>query len=166
MEKFYAIWAILRGKNSGNTPKGVIVDQMNERRALPTGMQEFHEWADRIISGALLSADVESQKYSLANMLLHLGPTESYKEDAFFIHSLRKFAVNQIADAVRKDIHEQVKSRLAVEEAAKATEEAAKIAEQEAIAQATLERANKVTSICAVTPSTTSVAADAKVLGN
>jgi hypothetical protein len=97
-----------------------ISDQLLERRPLPMGRQEFEAWSDRIISGAMLNADVESQKFTLANLLLHLGPTESHKEDAFFIHSLRKFAGNQVADAVRVEIRDKVKLRLAKEEAAAA----------------------------------------------
>lgn len=81
------------------------MDQLNESRPLPMGRKEFEEWSDRIISGAVVTADITSQKYALANLLLHLGPTESHKPDAFFIHSLRKFAVNQVADEIRKEIY-------------------------------------------------------------
>jgi len=81
-------------------PVGDIVDQMLEKRPLPLGMQEFEDWSDRVISGALLQADVISQKHALANMLVHeLGPTESHKEDGWFIHRLRKNAANIIAIA-------------------------------------------------------------------
>lgn len=80
------------------------------------GRKEFEEWSDRIIAGAMLTATAESQKFTLANLLLHLGPTESHKEDAFFIHSLRKFAVNQIADTMRCDIRDTAKARLDKEE--------------------------------------------------
>lgn len=114
------------GRNFASTPKDVIIDQMNEVRPLPMGRLEFDAWSDRIISGALVPGGgdspeifLESQKFALANMLLHLGPTESHKPDAFFIHSLRKFAVNQVADTVRKELHEQAKLRTAAEEAAK-----------------------------------------------
>lgn len=94
-----------RGANLASTPKAVIVDQLTELRPLPMGRKEFDAWADRIIGGAMVGADVNSQRYVLANMLLHLGPTESHKPDAHFIHSLRKFAVNEIADAIRREIH-------------------------------------------------------------
>lgn len=118
-----------------------IVLQMQEARPLPMGRADFDEWARRIISGALIpdaegnvyqeymenndpaskySIFFESQKFALANMLLHLGPTESHKPDAFFIHSLRKFAINQVADAVRKELHEAAKARTAAEEDLKA----------------------------------------------
>lgn len=95
----------LRGKNSAGTPKAVINDQLLEPRALPMGRTEFEVWADRIISGALVSATRESQVYTLANLILHLGPTESHKPDAFFIHSLRKLAANEVADAVRRECY-------------------------------------------------------------
>jgi hypothetical protein len=116
LSKFYAILAIIRGKNSTNTPKDVILDQLNDVRPLPLGMTEFDEWSDRIISGALLSADTESQKFALANELLSLGPTQDHKEDIYFIKLLRKFAVNQVADEARKAIREKAKARLAAQE--------------------------------------------------
>lgn len=119
--------------NAGDLPKETILGQMAERRPLPIGVSEFHEWSDRIISGALLPGGtddpkvfIESQKFALAGMLMHLGPTESYKEDAYFIHSLRKVAVNQIAHAISKELHEAAKARTAAEDAAKAASEEAK----------------------------------------
>jgi hypothetical protein len=130
MKWFYFVWGKLTGRNLKSTPKSVIIDQMNEPRPLPMGRKEFDEWSDRCISGALLPGGkedpkvfTESQKFALANMLMHLGPTESHKPDAFFIHSLRKFAINQVADAVRKELHEAAKARTAAEEAAKAKNE-------------------------------------------
>lgn len=119
MTWFYKLWAVLTGKNPSNMPVSLIKDQLLESRPLPMGRSEFEEWSDRIISGSLITADPESQKFALANMLMHLGPTESHKPDAYFIHSLRKFAVNQVADAIRIEIRDCAKARLAAEEAAK-----------------------------------------------
>ncbi len=126
--KSQVVSAVVR-RNAKSTSAKVILKQMNEPRPLPMGRAEFEEWSDRIISGALIkpncAADedpvrlIESQKFALANMLMHLGPTESHKPDAHFIHSLRKFAVNQVADTVRKELHEAAKARTAAEEAAK-----------------------------------------------
>jgi len=111
------MWPFKKKKNSRFTSTKTIVDQMHERRPLPMGRAEFEEWSDRIIAGALIpGATVESQKWTLANLLLHLGPTESHKEDAFFIHSLRKFATNQVADAMRNEIRDAEKARLAEKE--------------------------------------------------
>ncbi len=83
------------------------------------GRHEFDLWSERILSGSLVAADVDAQKFALANMLLHLGPTESHKPDAFFIHSLRKFAVNETAVAIRDELYAKKKAR---EEASKVQE--------------------------------------------
>jgi len=103
-------------KNTRFTSKDTIIDQMHERRPLPLGRKEFEEWSERIIAGAMIEADKESQKFALANLILHLGPTESHKEDAFFIHSLRKFAANQVADAMRTEIRDRRKAESSKEE--------------------------------------------------
>lgn len=97
-------------------PKKAILNQLTERRPLPMGRQEFEEWSDRIISGALIpGATPASQKFALADMLLHLGPTVAFEQDGYFINCLRKFAVNQVADTMRKEIREQEKARLEAE---------------------------------------------------
>lgn len=118
-------------QNSVDVSPEEIKVQMNEPRPLPMGRKEFEEWSDRIISGALIpnaagkvfqiaglegdeddyAVHYESQQFALANMLMHLGPTESHKPDAYFIHSLRKFAINQVADTIRKELHEKAKAR-------------------------------------------------------
>jgi hypothetical protein len=95
-----------------------IKGQLLEPMPLPMGRQEFEEWSDRIIAGALITADKDSIRFALANMILTLGPTESHKPDAYFIHSLRKVAVNQVADAIRCEIRDAAKARLAKEEEA------------------------------------------------
>src|SRR6185312_2319412 len=98
--KFLFAWlAKVTGRNSKLTPKEVIAQQLLEPRPLPLGRQEFQDWSDRLISGAMLPIDSEadpeifkdSQRFALADMIMHLGPTESHKPDSFFIHSLRKF---------------------------------------------------------------------------
>lgn len=118
MKWFHKSLANVRGKNLASTPKSVILDQMNEPRPLPLGRQEFDEWSDRIISGALVpGATVESQKFALANAILHLGPTESHKPDAHFIHILRRACVNQVAFAMMEEIKTAQKERAQVQEA-------------------------------------------------
>lgn len=101
-----------------------IIEQLNEPRPLPMGRKEFDEWAERQIAGSLMQPgkdeDAEifkkSLKYALAGMLMHLGPTESHKPDAFFIHSLRKFAINQVAHAIITETHAERKAALAAED--------------------------------------------------
>lgn len=85
---------------------GDISDQMLEKRPLPIGRTEFMDWSDRIISGALVEAETDSLRFSLAAMLMHLGPTEAFREDAFFILSLRKAAVNQTAHSMMQELKE------------------------------------------------------------
>lgn len=148
MRFIYSVLSKIFGFNFSSTPKEVIIDQMKEPRALPIGKNEFEEWSDRIIAGAMLPVQHlwdeveveriklgvtsgsamqalfdmklkifhESQKFALADLLTHLGPTESHKPDAFFIHSLRKFAVNQVAVSIRKELHDKAKARTAAEE--------------------------------------------------
>lgn len=83
---------------------GDMTAQMLERRPLPIGRTQFNEWADRVISGALVDATPDSLKFSLAAMLMHMGPTEAFREDAFFILQLRKAAVNQTAHAMMEEL--------------------------------------------------------------
>lgn len=120
---WYTMLAKVTGRNSQATPPDVITAQLNEKRPLPIGMTEFETWSDRIISGTMLPDNMQmkdSQKFALADMLLHLGPTVDSECDAYFIKSLRKYAVNQIADAKRKALYEAAKQRLADEKAAQA----------------------------------------------
>jgi hypothetical protein len=116
MKWFWHLITRVIGFNFKATPPEVIVDQLLEPRPLPMTVPEWEEWTERIIAGALVPADSQSLKFALANLILHLGPTESHKPDSFFIHSLRKVAVNQVADAMRTKIRDEVKARLAVQE--------------------------------------------------
>jgi hypothetical protein len=118
MKFFWHTLSKIFRKNFSSTPVSVISDQLNEVRPLPIGKSEFDAWSDRIISGALLPADSDSQKFALANELLSLGPTEDHKPDIYFIKLLRKFAVNQVADAQRTEIRDRVKARLEAQRAA------------------------------------------------
>ena len=109
--------------NDENTPVEEIKRQMLESRPLPVGMQEFEEWSDRIISGTLLPAEPSSQKFALATMLMHLGPTVDHECDGYFIKSLRKAAINQIAHAKMEEIRKATKARLDQEEREKRDKE-------------------------------------------
>lgn len=94
-----------------------LQSSLQEKRPLPTGITEFHLWSERIISGACLTATVESQKFSLANILINLQPTIAFEADLYFINCLRKSAVNQVADAMREQIRDAAKARLNAKEA-------------------------------------------------
>ena len=130
---FHKLIAKLTGKNLKSTPPSVIVDQMNEPRPLPMGRKDFHEWSDRIISGAMipsaapqsLQAHIESQKFALAASLLHIGPTESHKPDAYFIHHLRVSAIKQVAVMMGEEMKKERAERLSKEAEAEEKEDEA-----------------------------------------
>lgn len=118
MRWFYRFWSNVTGKNLMATPVPIIADQLLEPRPLPMGVQEFHEWSDRIISGALVPAERQSQKFALAEMIMHLKPTQDFCDDSYFIHCLRKGAVNQVAFAMMEEIRNARKAALAAKESA------------------------------------------------
>lgn len=120
-------------KNSKSTSKRTILAQMQESRPLPMGKNHYEEWSERIISGSLIphekeheEAFQESQKFALASMLLHIGPTESHKPDAHFIHGLRVAAIKQTAHTMMMEIKEMRDKK----EAAKILEELDKAKEE------------------------------------
>lgn len=92
--------------NKEDLSVGDITKEMQEKRPLPIGRTQFLEWSDRIIGGAMVDATKESLQFSLAAMLMHLGPTEAFREDGYFILSLRKAAVNQTAHAMMTELKE------------------------------------------------------------
>lgn len=101
MKWLFTILSRLLGRNTALTPPSVITAQLLEPRALPMGVQEFHEWSDRIISGAMIpGATARDQKFALAGMVMHAKPTESFMPDGYFIQSLRKVAANQVCHAM------------------------------------------------------------------
>jgi len=101
----YKAVSAVTGQNLDGTPVSVISAQMNEPRPLPMTRPEWDEWSGRIMAGAMVGATKESQLFALANLLMHLGPTEDHKPDIFFIKSLRKFCVNQVAEEMRQELH-------------------------------------------------------------
>lgn len=117
---------------------------MTQPMPLPMGRAEFEEWSDRIISGAIIQGaeglivpggtgdDVRSLKFALASMIMHLGPCESHKPDAYFIHALRKGACNQVAHAVIMEYKTEQKAKEDALKAEMAAPEDAHAVEREA----------------------------------
>lgn len=94
--------------------------ELTKKRPLPLGKAEFHAWAENIIAGAYIpGATSESIKFALANEIMHINPTEDQECDLYFIKKLRKFAANQVADDVRRELYENKMAREAAEEEAK-----------------------------------------------
>lgn len=94
----------------------LISKEQNKKKKLPVGLTEFHEWSEKIIGLAGLSATVNSQKHTLASMIMQLKPTEAFQSDAFFVHSLLKAASNQVALEYAQKIYPQEKARLLAEQ--------------------------------------------------
>lgn len=111
----YKAVSAVTGQNLDGTPVSVISAQMNEARPLPMTRPEWDEWSGRIMAGAMVGATKESQLFALANLLMHLGPTEDHKPDIFFIKSLRKFCVNQVAEEMRQELHAAKKAQAKAE---------------------------------------------------
>jgi hypothetical protein len=108
----------LLGKNLKSTSVATISEQLNESRPLPIGRDQFIEWSDRIISGALVDADHDSQRFALASMVLQLGPTDAFKPDRHFVAQLRKVAANQTAHTMAQEFKAAAQARFAAEAAA------------------------------------------------
>ncbi len=101
MNWLHVLISRLLRRNTALTPPTVISAQLLEPRALPMGVQEFHAWSDRIISGACIpGATARDLKSALAHMVMHAKPTESFFADGFFIQQLRKGAANQVCHAM------------------------------------------------------------------
>lgn len=120
-----------------NFTKNKLVKNMQTLRPLPMGVKEFVAWSDRIISQAMIpGATPDSQRFALADLILHLNSTEDHKEDAYFVKFLRKVAVNQVADHVRGELKEASDKRKreaqAASEAAKSSEVIANQSETDA----------------------------------
>lgn len=111
----------MKGKNSLATPKSVISAQLDELRPLPIGRDQFMEWSERIISGALVDADSDSQRFALASMVLQLGPNDAFKADRHFVSQLRKVAANQTAHTLAQEFKLAAQARFEAEKANGAT---------------------------------------------
>jgi hypothetical protein len=102
-------------KSNENLNVGDMKEDMLERKPLPIGRTQFEEWSDRIIAGAMVEATKESLKWTLASMLTHIGPTESFREDAYYILALRTYAVKETAVAMMAEIKAAHDARVAAE---------------------------------------------------
>jgi len=92
--------------------KWLLKRKLSEPQPLPLGRKEFEEWSDRVISAAQIpGVTVESQKFALSRMLIDLKPTIAFEADVYFVHCLRKAAVNQVAQTMFQEIHEARKAR-------------------------------------------------------
>ena len=84
-----------------------------ERKPLPIGRTQAMEWSDRIIDGAAVQADRETQRFALMGMLMQIAPTEAFREDAYFMLQLRTAAIKQTAHMIAQELQEAHKKKQA-----------------------------------------------------
>lgn len=88
------------------------VDYLKEMRPLPLGRTEFNEWSKEIYRLAgIPGLTFESAQFALADMVLHVKPTQSFESYGHFVHSLRKGAANQVAHAIFVELKEAQQRR-------------------------------------------------------
>lgn len=80
---------------------------------LPVGVAEFDKWANSIIYLSGHYADLDSMKFALATMIMHLGAQKASISKQYFVRSLRKTASNQVAAQIFQDIKEKQKAQQA-----------------------------------------------------
>jgi hypothetical protein len=97
--------------NNENLTVGDMRDDRLERKPLPIGKSQAMEWSDRIIEGAAVEADKETQRFALMGMLMQIAPTEAFKEDAYFMLALRAAAVKQTAHLIAQELKEAHEAR-------------------------------------------------------
>jgi hypothetical protein len=84
----------------------MVKDDRLERKPLPIGKTQALEWSDRIITGAAVDADKETQRFALMGMLMQIATTEAFREDAYFMLALRVAAVKQTAHLMAQELKE------------------------------------------------------------
>ncbi len=90
-----------------------ILKELEEKRPLPMGKKEFDAWSLRVIQAALIpGATFKSQQFALANELTHLPMGSSFESDGYFVHRLRRHAINQVAIEMANEIRNEEKARL------------------------------------------------------
>lgn len=78
--------------------------------ALPMGITAFDEWANDIINTYdLPTKDIDSIKFTLSTIIMHLGPQTAFKPKYYFVLTLRAGAAKQIAGQVFSDIKHKAK---------------------------------------------------------
>lgn len=97
---------------------------------LPQGMSEFQEWVDSIIAIGDFPESLtrDSVEFSLATMVMHLGPTAAYKPKAYFIVAVKAAAAKQVANAAFYELKLRQRAEAAAAEEKQRAEATAKAA--------------------------------------
>ena len=92
-------------------------DPLDEMLHLPIGRSQFMEFTDKVIKYSEVEADHDGMRFALADAIVHLPPGKSMEKLGYFVHLLRKIAVNQTCVMMRTELHDECKRRIAEEEA-------------------------------------------------
>lgn len=77
---------------------------------LPTGVTAFHEWAESFAEiYDVPTEDKDSIKFTLASIIMHLGPQAAYKSKHYFYLTMTAGAAKQVAGSVFYDIKQKQK---------------------------------------------------------
>ena len=88
-------------------------------QSLPTGIDEFNSWATDIAATYQLPTEnLDSIRYTLATIIMHLGQTAAYKSKWYFVLTLRSGAAKQIAGGIFYEIKTKQQAAQAAEAAA------------------------------------------------
>lgn len=82
--------------------------------SLPSGMTEFNAWSDSLASTYTLpTQDVDSVRFSLASIIMHLGPSSSHVSKYYFYKMLKAAAAKQVAGAAFYEIKQAQQAKAA-----------------------------------------------------
>lgn len=96
---------------------------------LPQGLDEYNNWIKSFIETYKPAMNERSVRFSVATMMMRLGPTEAYKSKRFFALCLHKGAASEVSNYVMHLVKEEQAAEAKAQ--AEAEEQAAKEAAQE-----------------------------------
>lgn len=94
---------------------------------LPRSQEEHQEWASSIIALSELE-DSETLRHALASLIMHLSPVTTSCPKAYFVRSLQKAVVNDVAF----NVLQQLKQKAIEEQRERQAREAASQVESKA----------------------------------
>jgi hypothetical protein len=98
--------ALEKVKRLGRQLKGLFPSRV------PTGMHEFDVWANDIVSTyAMPTESYNSLKFTLATIIMHLGPSDAYKSKFWFALMINAAAAKQIAGAKFQEVKQEQQRR-------------------------------------------------------
>lgn len=84
--------------------------------AIPTGMEAFDQWAESFFDiYEMPTQDKASVKFTLASVVMHLGPQAAHKSKLFFYLTLKAAAAKQVAAATFSKIKDEANAKAAAE---------------------------------------------------